>query len=215
MKKIPLLYLFGKYSILTFAKIVFGYKVNNRNHVPPKGPFILASNHISYYDPPLVGCATSRICNFMAKKELFGNKIVGWVLRRVLAIPIDRTGFGGDTIKRVLRILKSNGGLVMFPEGTRSAKGEMREMKIGVGLLALRSGAVVVPTFIQNSENALKNRLTGKKVIVTFAEPIRPEEFSNFPPGKEGYKALTDEVNRRIKILKDKQVNSNPVKTNV
>jgi hypothetical protein len=87
-------------------------------------------------------------------------------------------------------------------------------MKMGVGMLAFRSGAVVVPTFIQNTENALKNRLTGRKVIVTFAEPILPDEFSKFPSGKEGYKALTDEVNRRIKTLKDKQVVSNPVKTN-
>jgi len=202
MKGCPLLYCLGKFLTLLIAKSIFGYQVLNRNNIPRKGPFIIASNHISFYDPPLVGSATHRICHFFAKRELFRNRLFGWVLRRVNAIPVNRKGIDRESINAVVRVLQQGGGVVLFPEGTRSRNGSLMEMKPGVGLIALKSGAPIIPACIRNSEDAPRNRLTGRKVVITFAEPIWPDTFDKIASGKDGYRRVTDEVSRRIMMLK-------------
>ena len=202
MKSFPFLYYMGKAITLIVAKITFGYKVINSKNIPSKGPFIIASNHISYYDPPLIGSATRRVCHFFAKRELFHNKVLGWLLQQVNSIPVNRFGFDRNSINTVLEVLKNGGGILVFPEGTRSRNGKLREMKSGVGLLAIKSGATIIPALIKNSDAAEKNRLTGKKVIVTFAEPIGPDIHKDLPPGKDGYRQLTEEISRRIRLLK-------------
>lgn len=211
MKSVPILYYTGKFITFIIAKIVFGYKVIANQYIPSKGPFIIASNHISYFDPPLIGTASRRVCHFFAKRELFHNRIFGWVLRQVNAIPINRFGFDRNSINTVLEILNNGGGVLVFPEGTRSRNGKLREMKSGVGMLAIKSGATVIPALIENSESAKKNRLTGKKVIVTFAQPIEPDFVVNLPSGKDGYRQLTDEIARRIRLLKGEQQELKPI----
>ncbi|PJA27862.1 MAG: 1-acyl-sn-glycerol-3-phosphate acyltransferase [candidate division Zixibacteria bacterium CG_4_9_14_3_um_filter_46_8] len=198
MKRFPLLYFVGKFSIFIFAKLFLGLKVVNKHNIPSKGPFIIASNHISGFDPPLIGTASPRVCHFMAKRELFKNRFFGSILRRVKAIPVNRSGFDKTVIEDALNILKAGEGLVLFPEGTRSRDGRLGRMKSGAGMLALRSGATVVPAHIENSIRGLRNRLVGKNVIITFADPIRPESFGMFSRGKDGYRELADEIRNRI-----------------
>lgn len=197
------LYFLGKTITIIMAKILFGYKTIHKNRVPAKGSFIVASNHISYFDPNLVGAAVPRNCHFFAKRELFKNRLIRWVLKRVNAIPVNRYGFDKESMNTVLGKLESGAGVVIFPEGTRSASGELQPLKPGVGMMAVKSRAPVVPAFIRNSKNPLKNRLTGRKVIVTFAEPILPEFYDSLPTGKEGYRILTGEIYRRMKSLEN------------
>ncbi|MBD3170171.1 MAG: 1-acyl-sn-glycerol-3-phosphate acyltransferase [candidate division Zixibacteria bacterium] len=208
MRGTPLLYYGGKYLTYITAKLFFGYEVLNPEYVPDNGPFIIASNHVSYYDPNLVGTASPRACHFMAKKELFTNKKIGWILRNVNAIPVNRQAADIESIKTVLSVLKKNEGLVMFPEGTRSRDGKLGKVKSGIGMIAVRSGAAVVPAYIKNSEKPFKNRLTGKRVIVTFAKPIKPDYYKDLPPGKDGYRMVAAELERRIKLLKENIDNS-------
>ncbi len=202
MNKFPLLYYLGKIALLAYAKIVTGLKVNNKERIPDTGSFIIASNHISWFDPPLVGIGIKRVCNFMAKRELFNNKLFGVILRNVKAIPVNRAGFDRQSIKNALEALRKGEGLVMFPEGTRSKDGEIGKMRLGVGLLAVKSNATVIPAYIKNSKNAARNRLTGKKVVVTFGEPIRIAGSSEHPNSKECYQKIADEVENRIRDMK-------------
>lgn len=205
------MYFIAKVVVLVFSKLFLHFEVRNRENVPSEGPFIIASNHISAYDPPLVGMASPRVCSFMAKRELFSNKFFGWVLRQLNAIPVNRSGFDKSVIERALEILGTGNGIILFPEGTRSRDGQIGAMKSGVGLLALKSGATVIPAFIKNSGRTAGNRLTRQKVVVTFAEPIGPNEAKSFPAGKDGYHELADEVRRRIKELKGDPVEAEPV----
>ncbi|MBD3232133.1 MAG: 1-acyl-sn-glycerol-3-phosphate acyltransferase [candidate division Zixibacteria bacterium] len=202
MNKYPLLYYLGKMILLAYAKIVTGFKVKNKEMIPDTGSFIIASNHISWFDPPLVGIGIKRVCNFMAKRELFNNRFFATILRNVKAIPVNRAGFDRTSIKNALEALKRGEGLVMFPEGTRSKDGEIGKMRLGVGLLAVKSNATVIPAYIKNSKNSVRNRLTGKKVVVTFGEPIPIAGSGEYPNSKEGYQKIADEVEIRIRDMK-------------
>ncbi len=197
-----ILYNIGKALTLLVAKIFMGYEIVGAQRIPPTGPFIIASNHISLFDPPLIGSAVSRTCHFLAKKELFSNKIIAKILYSINAIPVDRGGFNRSIIKDVLNLLEKGEGIVIFPEGKRSRNLKLGEIKSGIGLLAVKSKATVIPAFIKNSQKGLKNRLTGSEVIIKFAEPIFPENIKKLPEGKEGYRELANEVRKRILSLK-------------
>lgn len=114
-------------------------------NVPPTGPVILASNHVSFIDPPMVGSAVDRTVSFLARDTLFSIPVVGPFIRKLNAIPVDRDGGGGAGLKAVLDRLKADGCIVLFPEGTRSKNGELQRAKSGIGLSVLKSEAVVVP----------------------------------------------------------------------
>jgi 1-acyl-sn-glycerol-3-phosphate acyltransferase len=118
------------------------------DRVPRAGPLILACNHASLLDGPLLGgaIATARRPMYLGKKELFDNRLLGGFLRMAGVIPLDR-GTGGPTAMReALQILERGGSICVFPEGTRVKAGETRPPKLGVSFLAAKSGAPVLPT---------------------------------------------------------------------
>ncbi|UCD17981.1 MAG: 1-acyl-sn-glycerol-3-phosphate acyltransferase, partial [Candidatus Zixiibacteriota bacterium] len=92
----------------------------HKENIPKDGPFILASNHISLTDPPILGASVSRPVHFMAKKELFKNRAFGALLRRLNAYPVNRRGFDKAAIRTAISLLRSAQGMVIFPEGTRA-----------------------------------------------------------------------------------------------
>lgn len=119
-----------------------------RENVPKSGPVVLAANHFSGWDPPLMGCSVLRPVSFMAKEELFRFRPFGWVLRRVHAIPIRRGQADISNLKRMLEALEKGGVLGMFPEGTRQRGGELGAPQPGVAWLAHKANAPVVPMAI-------------------------------------------------------------------
>lgn len=158
------------------------FRINGRlevkgiDNIPMEGGVIVASNHISYLDPPLLGAIIPRKVTFMARRGLFDIKVplLRWVIRHY-AFPVDREKTLPSTIKEALRRLKNGELLVIFPEGRRSETGGLLEGKKGIGLIVGRSRVAVVPALIQGTDRALPvggKWLRKAKISVIFDKPL-------------------------------------------
>lgn len=157
------------------SKIVFPIKVYGLENIPPRDGFIIASNHLSNMDPMILGMASGHRLNYMAKHTLFKGKVFNWVLDHVGAFPVKRDSPDIGAVKEALKRLKARRGLVVFPEGTRKAKATDKKIEPGVGLLAVKSGACIVPAFIKNSDKVMppgSKTLKFGKVTVIFGKPV-------------------------------------------
>ncbi len=142
--------------------------------IPSKGSFILASNHLSYMDPMIIGLCFWRRISYLAKASLFENKIFGFFLHHVGAFPIKRDSADLSAIKETMKRLKRGCPVVIFPEGTRMAAGGSKEVQPGIGLVAVKSGVPVVPVYIRGSDKVLPPTakfLRFNPVRVIFGEP--------------------------------------------
>ena len=140
----------------------------------PAGGFILATNHKSYADPPLLAAAVGGAIGFLAKAELFRAPLAGKVLRWLLAIPIRRGRFDREGLERTIAVLQQGLPVAVFPEGTRITGPGLGPPRAGIGLLARHAGVGVVPGRIRGLESGF--RLTGRRVRVFFGPPLEPEE---------------------------------------
>ncbi|MCX6826401.1 MAG: lysophospholipid acyltransferase family protein [candidate division Zixibacteria bacterium] len=183
---------------------LFRFRILQLEHVPAIGPFIVACNHISYFDPPLVGAAIPREINFMAKKELFKNKLFGKLLGRVNAHPINRGGFDKAALNTAIRILKTGQAILIFPEGTRAKYGDFLPPRPGIGLIAIKTIVPVIPAYI-NGTNQLRACLLGRERMgVIFGKPFSQEEIAGYQDNKGDYQKLAGEIMERIRSLKEK-----------
>lgn len=170
-----MLYTVLKPLTVVVMRLLFRVEGWGAEHIPATGPVLLVANHSSYLDPPLVGGMARRPVSFLAKAELFRVPLLGALISRLNARPLQREGADAGALRAALRILKDGGVLLMFPEGTRGPEGTLREPKAGAAMLAVLSGAPVVPVFIHGSGRAWPRgqRLPRPaKVIVTFGKPL-------------------------------------------
>ncbi len=123
----------------------FHWRVYNAERVPLSGPVILASNHASFLDPPLLGSGVHRGINYLARDTLFRYPGIGWLLRKWNSVPVDREGGGAVGLRAILDRLLAGGAIVLFPEGTRTRDGKLSPARSGIGLTVIKSTAVVVP----------------------------------------------------------------------
>src|SRR6266436_4024314 len=140
-----LVYFLGWCFFRTVFKLYFRWRVYNSERVPLEGPVILASNHASYVDPPLVGAGVRRGINYLARENLFRFPVVGWVLRKWNSVPVNREGGGAKGLKAILDRLLAGGAIILFPEGTRTRDGKLQPARSGIGLTVIKSTAPVVP----------------------------------------------------------------------
>src|SRR3982751_4044772 len=133
----------------TFFRLIyasyFRFRVYNPENVPLHGPVILASNHASFIDPPLVGSGLPRPVNYLARESLFRFPVVGAILRSWNVVPVDRDGGGATGLRAILDRLLNGGAILLFPEGTRSKDGNLQPARAGIGLTVIKSTAPVVP----------------------------------------------------------------------
>lgn len=168
-------YWIGRAVLWLIYHIKFKIKVIGKENIPPKGGIIIASNHVSNFDPPMVGIIFKGVCTFMAKEELFQkNKLVSWVLRHLHAYPIKRGARDSSGIDKALEGLKKGWNFVIFPEGTRSKTGELGKPKSGVSMVAAQAGVPVAPVFIRYG----KKRALRRKVIVAIGGLLPAENFA-------------------------------------
>jgi 1-acyl-sn-glycerol-3-phosphate acyltransferase len=160
-------YDFAKMFVRLLVRTVWRGRVFGAENVPLDGPLIVACNHVSYLDPPAMGCLCPRRISYMAKKELFEVPILGTTIRALGAYPVDRRGSATAAIKRSLQVLQSGGAVGIFPEGTRNRTGEIPP-QTGAALLASLANAPVVPACIRGTDRAL--RLA--QIDVAFGPPI-------------------------------------------
>lgn len=168
-------YALMKAVALAIARLFFRLEAHGLEHVPRKGPVLLVANHRSFLDPLVVGASAPRPLHFMAKVELFSVPILGAAIRRLHTLPVRRAGADPKSLRLALRILEDGNALLIFPEGTRGKDEEFLEGKGGAGMLAVLSGAPVVPVYIEGSGRALPR---GKflprpaKIVVRFGSPL-------------------------------------------
>jgi 1-acyl-sn-glycerol-3-phosphate acyltransferase len=189
-------YLLAKFVGFFIFHLFFIIEIKGKNNFPRKGGFIVASNHLSYLDPPTIGFVCPRKLNYFAKSSLFKIKIFSNLIKMLGAIPIekDSTVF---TLRKGLEILKKGQGLVIFPEGTRSRNGEIKEGKPGIGFLVVKSKVPIIPVRLIGTDKALS--FGGKfikisKIKVIVGKPLYIE--------KENYHEISKIVMDEIKKLK-------------
>jgi 1-acyl-sn-glycerol-3-phosphate acyltransferase len=183
----------------------FRGEVIGTEYVPTSGPFLIASSHTSLLDPPLVGCQVARQMRFFARKTLWNNAVASWWLNKVETIPVDRDSGDVAAIRRVLQALHEDRAVVLFPEGTRSPDGHLQKPKAGVGLMACKTGAPVVPCRIYGSYEAFgkgaKIPRFGTPVTIVFGRPIPAAEYDSPSAGKERYQIASQRIMERIAAL--------------
>ncbi len=200
------LYGFCHYLARTLYGIAFRGQVIGQENLPGSGAFLLAANHASFIDPPVVGSMVPRQLCFFARKTLWKPGLPAWWLDSVGTIPVDRDG-GQDVsaLKRVLKALKEDKGLILFPEGTRSPDGRLQPPKAGVGFIACRAQVPVVPVRIFGSFEAfgrgVKIPRLGTPISIVFGAPVPPQRYDEPAAGKERYQIASDRIMAEIARL--------------
>ncbi len=193
------------YMIRVAFDMLFRGEVYGVENLPRTGGFLLAANHASFLDPPLIGCHLSRQIAYFARKTLWHGRFASWWLDAVGTIPVDRDG-GQDVsaIKRVLRAIKEERGLILFPEGTRSPDGQLKSAKAGVGFIACRTQVPVVPVRIIGSFEAFgkgRRLRLGTPVTVVFGKPLPPAVYDEPKAGKERAQIASERIMAEIAKL--------------
>src|SRR5213076_751655 len=166
-------------SRVVFA-VYFRWRVYHPERVPLRGPVILAANHASFIDPPLVGAGTKREINYLARESLFRFPVVGAILRAVNSVPVDRDGGGAAGLKAILDRLLAGRGIILFPEGTRTNDGRLQPARSGIGLTVIKSSAPVVPVRVFGTFEAYSRHVNfprPRRVAVKYGRPMRFDEL--------------------------------------
>lgn len=189
----------------------FRCQIWHPERVPLTGPVILASNHASFLDPPLIGVSLPRKVNILARESLFRFPIMGAVLRSWSVVPVDREGAGAAGLKAIFNRLNDGGAIMLFPEGTRTRDGQLQPARSGIGLAVIKSTAPVVPLRIFGTFEALGRHMRfprPRRVAVKFGHPqpfaaLRAEaQTCDKPRIKAIYQQVADELMAAIAALK-------------
>jgi 1-acyl-sn-glycerol-3-phosphate acyltransferase len=186
--------------------LVNGWDVRGRENIPAEGALIVASNHVSFWDPPLVGAAANRELHYLAKEELFRTPLVGPLVRGFNAIPIRRGVADLRGLSMALEVLKRGQALLLFPEGSRMRDGRLHPARPGVGMLAVSANAPIVPCHVHGSSRPRRWLLRQERLHIAFG-PVRPwQEFAgpgDSEPGRALYQRVGEGVMRAIADLRE------------
>jgi 1-acyl-sn-glycerol-3-phosphate acyltransferase len=193
-----------------FFKFLFGvfYKIDIQGYenIPEPGDgYVLCANHSCWFDPLLIGSHYPDNLYFMAKKELFESPILGFLVRKLNAFPVDRNGSDLKAIKTAVKILREGKILGIFPEGTRNLSGKPRS-KAGVAIIAIKAKKNVLPVAIA----AEKKYRVFTRISIVIGKMINLEEYhSTKKISKEKYQSISDDIMKNIYILKDSNFSKN------
>ena len=203
-------YRIGWLSFRVTYAILFRWGAYHPERVPAAGPVILASNHASFIDPPLVGIGLKRPLNYLARDTLFRFPVAGAILRSWQSIPVDREGGGGAGLKAILDRLLAGGAILLFPEGTRTRDGNLQPARAGIGLAVIKSNAPVIPVRVFGTFEAFNRNMRIPRphsIAVKYGHPmlfaeLRAEAKSCSKPRlKEIYQQISDEIMAAISEL--------------
>jgi 1-acyl-sn-glycerol-3-phosphate acyltransferase len=187
----------------TYYALWHRWRAFHPERVPVHGPVILAANHASYLDPPLIGSGLPRAINYLARESLFRFPGFGAYLRALNCVPVDRDGAGAAGLKGILDRLHAGGAVILFPEGTRTADGQLKPARSGIGLTVIKSDAPVVPVRVFGTFAAWSRDMKlprPRRVMVKYGEPLDfralREEAKTCP--KPRLKAIYQEIADQI-----------------
>lgn len=188
-----------------FLRAGFRLRVRGLEHVPAEGGCLLAANHASFLDPPVLGVAAgARPVRFLARASLLEFPVFRWLLPRLEVIPIEPGRGDVAALRATLRALQRGGLVAIFPEGTRSDDGLLLPPRGGIGFLIAKAGVPVVPAFLDGTFRAWprKRRVPRPaRISVAFGPPIRPEEIAAEGAGREAFERLARQIMARIAAL--------------
>ena len=186
-----LLYRLGYFLFKIYFFVFDRPVVKGQENIPEQGPLIVMANHQSFLDPPLVGITMKRQVFFLAKEELFKNVLFGCVLKKIGVIPLKRGRTGTRSLRKSLKILSEDKVLGLFPEGTRSSKDEITEIKPGAVFIALKSKAPILPVGINNINGP-------QKLKVSIGPSFNLDSYYDRKLSKEEKKEVADFILNKI-----------------
>ena len=176
-----------------FFRVWFRLERIGREHLPAQGPLIIAANHRSFLDPFVIGTMARRPIYYVAKRELFGNRLQAWFLNSLGAFPVDRGASDEEMLATARAILDRGDPILIFPEGTRIRSGSLGDPKRGVGRFALESSAPVVPIAVIGTEHVRRGWIVRPRRV-----RIRAGRAVRYPRVQSPSRQLATAVTERI-----------------
>jgi 1-acyl-sn-glycerol-3-phosphate acyltransferase len=170
-------YLLGYSLSKALAKTFFNYRVIGAENMIEEGPCIIAANHCSFLDPPLVGVACKRAIHYLARKSLLEWPVLGPIFPELNVIPVDQKNADRSALMGAIRVVKNGGAVLIFPEGTRSPDGNLQPAQPGLGMIMAKTCAPVVPVYIRGSFEAFPRRANLPSltpITVSVGRPLHP-----------------------------------------
>lgn len=182
------------------ALILYRVKIIGEENVPKTGSFILCGNHVHALDAPVIVVTAKRKIRFMAKEELYKNKVIGFLARVFEIIPVKRGTADLDAIKASMKAIKDGDILGIFPEGTRNGMAKNESIKAGAAFMALKTNTPVIPVGVQGSFKPFR------KVTIRYGKPMDFSEYSpkKGKPEKENLEIVSEKIMEEIIKLRDK-----------
>lgn len=201
MGQSKVLYRVGQAVCRPIMKVFYRYKFINNNSIPHEGAYIIASNHMSFSDPVLLGLGQRRRLFFMAKQELFKNKFFAGLIRALGAFPVERGAGDGKAIKTGEDLIKEGNVMTIFIEGGRTKTGEFMRPRSGCALVAQQMQVPVIPECITITGNP-KHRFA--KRVIHFGDPLTPQQLGLTPDGdRRQLKNATNMIMDEIKKMRE------------
>lgn len=209
-----ILYPFVVGSIRAYLRLFYGLKVTGQENFVPGGALV-AANHVSFYDPPIISVAAPQEMHFLARETLFKNKYFGGFISRLNSHPVSGSGQDRSVFKMVLDLLAEGDKVLIFPEGSRSKDGTLQPLKQGLAMLSLKSGCPIIPAYVKGSyevwpRDQKRPKFTGGPLECRFGKPIYSAPYQNLDK-KEAQLLLTQEVEKSLHLLSARNGKTLPV----
>ncbi len=190
-----------------FMKLYNRYEPIGADVIPAEGACIVVANHVSFMDPPALGCGPMhRAMRFMARSTLYKEGFADWLFTNLATIPLSRDKGDLTAMRKALLVLKEGGCLGLFPEGTRTPDGTLQPAKSGIGFLIAKAGVPVIPAYIDGTFAALSRQsrfIKPVKIRVKYGRPITPAEIAALGQGRDCYEKAAKLVTEKIAALRD------------
>lgn len=197
-------YRFTSYALRGFFHLFYRYSVFGADS-PYRGKAILAPNHASFLDPPLIGAAWPEEVHFLARATLFRHKIWGWFLSHLNAHPVRGTVQDIESLRIICQLLEDGKKVVIFPEGKRSTTGQLQAIKPGIAMLALRMQCPIIPVYINGTFEAWPRHSRwpkyGSSIECVFGKPIFPD-ISSVKNKKQMQEIMTQQTQKKLEELR-------------
>lgn len=199
-----MLYTIAYFFVAIVSRLFFRLRIIGRENIPKEDGVIVASNHLSYLDIPLLGYGIGRRADYMGKKELFSIPLISALFRMLGGFPIDREKLDRAALREAVRRLKSGRVIVIYPEGRRSIDGKLQPGKPGIGIIVKMSGKKVVPAAIQGTDRAMpvgKWMIRPAPVTIKFGKPLDFRDLIKKGDEKESVEKITETIMDNIANL--------------
>jgi len=201
---VKIFYRTSRSFLFLLFKVLYRHKTFGIEHIP-KGRAVIAPNHVSYYDPPVIAVSCPDEVNYLAKEDLFSKGLLGPLIRQLNAFPVPSNASDVKTIKLLVSFLRKDKKIMIFPEGSRAMRDELGPIKPGIARIAMRGDAPIVPTLIHGTFDIWPRqnkypKLSGRS-FCAFGPPIYPGKYHHLDR-KEAQTKITEELALSIALLR-------------